>query len=53
MGNIEVCPCMGRDPNEKEIALKENTLMMHKFTSVQIKNVIYLLKKFILPKAFF
>ena len=43
MGNHSVCPCLGsRDPNEKEILQKENSLMLHNFTILQIKDVNFL-----------
>ena len=39
MGMLSACPCFNRDPLEKAIRLKEDSLKMIYFTIVDIKDV--------------
>eukprot|EP00828_Plagiopyla_frontata_P039748 TRINITY_DN523_c0_g1_i1.p2 TRINITY_DN523_c0_g1~~TRINITY_DN523_c0_g1_i1.p2 ORF type:complete len:128 (+),score=29.17 TRINITY_DN523_c0_g1_i1:77-460(+) len=39
--NLSVFPCLNRDPQEKAIIEKENSMMINKFTVVQLKDVFF------------
>ena len=42
MGMLSACPCLNRDPLEKSIRSKEDTLMLIYFTITEIKEAIFI-----------